>query len=109
MSVEKLDLLWMGQSAMTFESFFLPLMKGFDEMPPGQTPAPAHDPSTSAHGHRAQSVISQHQQPSPVDLPEEDLDCTCKDCLKFAAFTEDLAAKSVKFYFSTEGSAGVTA
>lgn len=127
---DKLDSLSMGQSAMTFEGFFLPLMKEFDEMPPGQTPGTinqeshhmAHQlaeklrklhaaffplaqhmtPRPQHMSHRPQSVISQHRQPSPKDLPEEDMDCTCKDCLKFAAFIEDPAAKSVKFSFGTE-------
>lgn len=120
----------MEQSATTFEGFFLPLMKELVEIPPGQTPGNitqefhymAHQlaeklrklhaaffprpqdvtPQPQHMSHHPQNVISQHQQLSPIDLPEEELDCTCKDCLRFTAFTEDPTAKKVDFAFGTE-------
>jgi hypothetical protein len=128
---DKLDKLSrIGDPEVSFDGFFLPLLTELDGMPPGQTPgnitqefhAMAHqfaDKLRKLHAVRfsspqhmgpqprhmnseSQGVSIQPQQPSPMDLPEEELDCTCKDCLKFAAFIEDSAAKSVKFSFSTE-------
>lgn len=38
---DKLDALSMGRSGMSIEGFFAPLMKEFDQLPPGQTPGTA--------------------------------------------------------------------
>lgn len=50
---------------------------------------------------RPQHDMSQPQQLGLMRFSEE-LDCTCKDCLKFAAFVEDHTARSVHFSFGTE-------
>lgn len=119
----KLDAASIGQSAIILEGLFLPLINSFDEMPPGQIPGTvtqefhflAHqlvEKLRKLHpflftrprrmSPRPQRVTSQPQQLGSMRFPEEELDCTCKDCLKFAAFVEDHTTRSVKFSFGTE-------
>ncbi|OAF58948.1 hypothetical protein VC83_06075 [Pseudogymnoascus destructans] len=118
-----LDTLAVAQSAATIEGFSLPLLKELDEVPPGQINDPihiqfymmAHQVAATIRKQLAlhlpkyqdKSCEPQHVRPqpryiSPKESREEDPGCTCKDCLKFAAFTEDPTAKSVKFAFGTE-------
>ncbi|KFZ12294.1 hypothetical protein V501_04298 [Pseudogymnoascus sp. VKM F-4519 (FW-2642)] len=113
---DKLDSLSMGQSAMTFEGFFLPLMKEFDGMPPGQTPSTITQESHyMAHQlaeklrklHAAFFPHAQHMTPRPQHMSSRNLleakhDYTCKDCLKFTTFVKDHTAKSVEFSFGYE-------
>jgi hypothetical protein len=103
----------LGPSEIAFKYIFVPLLKEFDGMPPGQIPGTmAQEFHARAHqlSEKLQKLHSLHFPPTQYTsqpqgetaLQEEEFSCTCKDCLRFAAFTEDPTAKSVKFAFSSE-------
>ncbi|OBT63118.1 hypothetical protein VE03_07464 [Pseudogymnoascus sp. 23342-1-I1] len=127
---DKLDTLSMGQSGITFESFFLPLMKEFDQMPPGQDfgtitqefhhmahqlaeklrklhavifPRPQHmTPQPQPMTPQPRNMISPLQQMSQSTFPEKEFDCTCRGCKKLISFTKDTEVETVNFTFSAE-------
>ncbi|KFY44392.1 hypothetical protein V494_01497 [Pseudogymnoascus sp. VKM F-4513 (FW-928)] len=96
-------------SAVSFEGFFLPLIKEFDEMAPGQMHGSivdefhvrAHqfaDTFRKRHAH----LFSQPQDKATEELQEEEHCCQCIECLRLVSFIEDPTAISISFSFGSE-------